>query len=1085
MSKKKLLLILLTILPILKIIAQSASQQLLKVIPPSPNVASLGKFGDIPVGLYTGIPNISIPLYEIKNGNLSLPISLSYHAGGVKVEEVPSAVGLGWSLNAGGIVGRSVRGLPDEIAPWQQPVVDRVENIMSSGNTARINQLVEDVDKGYVDGEADLYYYNFNQNSGKFFYDQAGAVHTVPSKNIIIAPYLAGWKVTTEDGTVYSFTKVEEVSSSNCGNDQSTYTAWYLTSIKSSDGRREITFIYEPSYYTYQTLIGETKYFSYDGTGGLCLQNPAPCLGTQNYRTHRLLKIDFGEGYLMFNYNKVRCDLVDDKSLDEVAIYRKNDELIKKFKFGYSYFGNNSDGVNRLTENRKRLKLVSVTEESPTTPKPPYTFQYNEAIELPDRLSYAQDDWGYYNGKVNNPGLVSKFNTPSSSGSVIFYPGADRSTNPETAQAGILTSIKYPTGGETVFSYESNTISDNKVETDFVEDWMFLGATDYNAADLPDPYESTYALVIPAFGAEVTFNVSGLGSLWQGCDQVECQVIKDNDPTPFTSIGDNFNGVTTRWPAGSYKLRLVADCGYGAKANFSVTVTSRIPISKTIETRPVGGLRILQIEDRPGNGGEPVVKKYKYNKENDLIHSSGELINFPEYGYDLTVEKTIEDDAGLHSNICNYRVRQSFSNYPLATTQGSYVGYAHVIEDFGNNGETHHSFVAYSNFTGSGFPFAPVESFDWRRGFELSTKYFKKGQLTPVKEVINTPFSTNEFRVYGIKTGKNYLVVSNGAFPLEPSPKYSFYPTITEFYTLRKTTEKVYDQNDPTKFIETVNDYSYNLEHLQLAQIKTTSSQSDETTKEEIINNKKYPFDYTFDNTPLGSEALGIKKLQDLHIVNAVIEENVIKQNSNSTNNQLSNQRVVGSKIITYKSDLPYPDQVLKLEINTPISLETFGNGSRLNANTFTINTNTTIANSYKSIVAFNNYDDKGNIIEQQKTNDIKKSYLWGYDKTYPVAEVVGSDYATISTIISQEVLNNPLSTDLQIRNELNKLRTGLAGSKALVTTYTYKPLVGITSQTDANGRTVYYDYDTFGRIKLIRNQDNKIIKTFDYKYQQ
>jgi hypothetical protein len=97
---------------------QAQNSMLKNVVPPSPNVASLGKYGDLPVSLYTGIPGISIPLYEIKSGDLTLPVSVSYHAGGVKVEEVASSVGLGWSLNAGGVIGRNVRGMQDENNYW-------------------------------------------------------------------------------------------------------------------------------------------------------------------------------------------------------------------------------------------------------------------------------------------------------------------------------------------------------------------------------------------------------------------------------------------------------------------------------------------------------------------------------------------------------------------------------------------------------------------------------------------------------------------------------------------------------------------------------------------------------------------------------------------------------------------------------------------------------------------------------------------------------------------------------------------------------------------------------------------------------
>lgn len=90
---------------------------------PSANAASLGKYGDIPVSYHTGTPEISIPIYTVKQGSLSLPISLSYHSSGIRVSEVASWVGLGWSLNAGGVVTRTIHGGPDDGAwgPAAQP----------------------------------------------------------------------------------------------------------------------------------------------------------------------------------------------------------------------------------------------------------------------------------------------------------------------------------------------------------------------------------------------------------------------------------------------------------------------------------------------------------------------------------------------------------------------------------------------------------------------------------------------------------------------------------------------------------------------------------------------------------------------------------------------------------------------------------------------------------------------------------------------------------------------------------------------------------------------------------------------------
>src|SRR5262245_2688761 len=78
-------------------IAQTVSKVMRPTVP-SPTAASLGKFGDVPVSYFTGIPQISIPLFTAKGRTLELPVSLSYHASGIKLEEIGGWVGMGWSL---------------------------------------------------------------------------------------------------------------------------------------------------------------------------------------------------------------------------------------------------------------------------------------------------------------------------------------------------------------------------------------------------------------------------------------------------------------------------------------------------------------------------------------------------------------------------------------------------------------------------------------------------------------------------------------------------------------------------------------------------------------------------------------------------------------------------------------------------------------------------------------------------------------------------------------------------------------------------------------------------------------------------
>ncbi|MFN4973986.1 MAG: hypothetical protein ACK5GV_01940, partial [Bacteroidota bacterium] len=131
----------------------------------SPNAAALGKYGDIPVNNHTGIPSISIPLYTLKEGSLSVPVSLSYHASGLRVEENASWVGAGWSLNAGGVITRTVKDKPDE---RRTQSMQQEYGHLSNGGF--VNYPLNTTLKSTThDFEPDLFSFNFNGYSGKFY----------------------------------------------------------------------------------------------------------------------------------------------------------------------------------------------------------------------------------------------------------------------------------------------------------------------------------------------------------------------------------------------------------------------------------------------------------------------------------------------------------------------------------------------------------------------------------------------------------------------------------------------------------------------------------------------------------------------------------------------------------------------------------------------------------------------------------------------------------------------------------------------------------------------------------------------------
>ena len=211
--------------------------QLVKLTPPSPGVAAFQKYGDIPVSAYTGVPSISIPIYSVKFRDISVPISLSYHASGIKVAEEATQVGLGWALNAGGNISRNIMGMDDfvnhayfndafnsvvDYSGRKGPtnylpttcVTPMFNNSGDGGPTFFNYNASADLYNTTVpyDFQPDQYYYNFQNKSGKFVLNRQKKVFIQKQENIDIKPTAldgSTWQIISDDGYMYDFTSAE------------------------------------------------------------------------------------------------------------------------------------------------------------------------------------------------------------------------------------------------------------------------------------------------------------------------------------------------------------------------------------------------------------------------------------------------------------------------------------------------------------------------------------------------------------------------------------------------------------------------------------------------------------------------------------------------------------------------------------------------------------------------------------------------------------------------------------------------------------------------------------------------------------
>lgn len=452
-----------------------------KPVPASPNSSALGKFGSYEVSHYTGLPEISIPIFEVKSGALSIPITLSYHASGIRVLDVATWVGLGWSLSTGGQISRQTRGEPDELGYFTHPLIENPEICGPSANWDYVRNAATEV----IDTQPDIFSYTFGSKNGNFILGHLGeAPFLFPYEPIQIEHGLTSngdlrkFIVNDEDGTLYTFGE----NTAGPGYEGTTVdrspfypltstTSWLLTKVASPNGNDEIGISYQSLGYSL-TYEPRTSITVLDGcVGEECPQDgPQTALvGYNNVTSHQsgVKEILFEGGKVEFVLTAPRLDQGNLQALDTIKIYQEVGgvyTLFKSVKFIYSYFTYNSDP--NVDVKLKLDTLQFITSDGKVDNQ--YTFKYfTDGFSWNEGNQYSKDFWGYYNGKLNNDLIPTQQVewTPNNQGFQVTSQvgSADRSTVTEYMLEGVLKKITYPTGGYTEFAFEPHMFTEDGV----------------------------------------------------------------------------------------------------------------------------------------------------------------------------------------------------------------------------------------------------------------------------------------------------------------------------------------------------------------------------------------------------------------------------------------------------------------------------------------------------------------------------------------------------------------------------------------------------------------------------------------------
>jgi YD repeat-containing protein len=955
----------------------ASASGLSKIIPPSPEVANFMNYVNNPVNVKTGSCNFNVPLYEVSCGDLMLPISLNYYSNGRKTYEMNGPVGLGWQLNTGGMISRTVYGYRDDnVYNYPSPMPD-VENLSNQNNwdfLAGISQSINNSNIVY-DTQYDIFSYNFGGSSGNFILKDINNVkvpEVIPNRKLKIDihkvttpnPMFDYIEITDEAGVFYRFGKSIVSGSSNRENTGNNISAWFISEIISANKRDTIHFKYTTSgstRYHYSQLITVRDQHSFYGSQN----NPAPnindistCEITNqlDYSTTRIDQIIYRNGKIKFEKG------TNSNLLSKMTIY-SNNEIIRIIEFDKSILdspiGLYTFGVSPDKSNYKLNKIIFKDKNNVSVNQ--YLFEY---FPSPTFNVRHNDWWGYYNGADQNPYyLIPVFTIPYHT--PVQPPGttdignteAQRNANPGinsaygilNPQFGILKSVTYPTGGKVEFFYEANQYKSSLTGLVSACGGVRISKTVHSENGIPAKTKTfKYGTNENGYGS-INYE-PGIGLI--GYEQPSINIIASQGCKP----------------EGNQTIEHIRVRYYSSDI---------LPQYKEYFDTPVMYPEIAVYEGTPADNQGKTIYKY------ETLAKSFAHLN-PVY------------DSPYNSEMDYNVVRKHDKQMDL----------------WRNNELTEK--IVYDNNNNKVF----------KERYSYATKY--SGEITGI----------HSERLYSTANIDDECCIASYGRPV-----YIFddYKVLSGVKLLSRKTEVTYSGTNDSLVV--TNDYTYNQQHLLSSSVKSTSTGTLKTLY-------FYPSDYGayFSNLTGSRNILGLPI--DIRTYN-------------------------GTQLIS-------GEQTKYNDFGQPIDYYNFESS----ATDMAFNATIPFTFTHKQTVTYDASCKKPTMVHHD--DDVYIHYIWGYNQQYPIATIV----TPLGSPISIDVVDNSLSKSdvlADIQNDVNYLKTILQAYRTnanyQVTIYTYKPLVGLTSQTDPTGTTTYFRYDSFGRLEHVTDDDGNLLQKNVYHY--
>ncbi len=1002
---------------------------------PNPQVYSFIKYTDLSsVDYYTGTINVDIPFYTYKDSDFEVPVSFSYSSNGYRPNIPAGPVGMGWFINAGGFITREVRGEKDEawrgFYKWYKNGDADYSNIQSKGTADSLIRIQNPdetnlsfdasaslyIDTGHwrywnknyvhdkvdaIESEPDIFSFNFFGHKGRFNMGPSKKVfiyatnHPSGEYSVDLTSFPSKIIIKTGDGYKYTFEKTNSKMGrygpehDSKAQDDNPLLYWPLTNIKAPNGR-EIIFSYTepeksqkstPSYYstgtsdnTTQTWTMEHPFDNYD------YNHESEIKEKQEPETEyvvQLKDIRIGDFKIDFNYvprtperiyYKHNGTLYNNSSCATMSILNsvdiintKNNETIKHADFKYTSASGNP------YQFLKSIEIDNVDK---------YEMSYTSIWDFPLHGTTGVDHFGFFNNRQVYD-INDLFAGEADISKPEWYPKRTREPSFEGAVKGMLSELKYPTGGMTKYYYEAN---------------------DYASFITKDPY--------------VLLNQSDSTRKTTGGVRVK-RITDYSSPTDSTYRNFDYSYYDKRHGTSSgIKLHTLR---YAEKYDVSYTLRFEFWYSKWEITNDTTGW------------GE-----------------------WKEVRFPLDFKKRIF-------------VNMKNSNGIIPSTRDkSHIEYPEVVERRQDGTCIVYGFTSYKTVPDIS------STFQFNKSLGIFTNY------NP--DYINDYMK--EYNDYSHQRGKPTYIReydAGGKLVKETKYKYATGRTLEKFPTIRPSVVTYYYDHiivDDYPLIEIVkSDYLPHIYNNDFISKRTTLSYngkkqviSEETTFENYHEPQKWILNkYQYVADLPSSEKTAVHTFME----NNNIVKNPIKTQTSVKQTETSDYRITQANRFDYEAKTVGGNNMVNLskEMETandvPVGCADFGFDNYLYAKY-----------AYK-------YNNLGQVIEVTDRGNTPTSYLWGYNGIYIVALIENVAINDLKTVNGFEGVEDSAFEEGIPDNNLQQLYEH--NTNSAVTTFYYKPYIGLTKMIAPTQRFKFYEYDSAGRLIKELNDKNEPVSEYEY----